>query len=165
MRRGKLWKSGQWDQVGSCRGCRLQWKTVASGSESESADPVAQLDVAENGGWSDAAVRFLSHCSCTISHLRCGLNVSVEPESFFHLETVKAAIYQIDDWAASSESSRTWTCDADSHSLVTLHLRQIERTIRSNVSLRILKVSLSTAIYHTAVKQAAGQRRSGTQSS
>ena len=57
---------------------------------------MAQLDVAENGGRSDAAVRFLSHCSCTISHLRCGLNVSVEPESFFHLETVKAAIYQIE---------------------------------------------------------------------
>ena len=64
---------------------------------------MAQLDVAENGGRSDAAVRFLSHCSCTISHLRCELNVSVEPESFFHLETVQAAIYQIDDLAASSK--------------------------------------------------------------
>ena len=102
---------------------------------------MAQLDVAENGGRSrncTGAARFLSRR--TISHLRYELNANIEPESFFHLETVQAAIYQIDDLAASSESSQTWLCDADSHSIVvTLLLRQMERTISSNVSLRILK--------------------------
>ena len=99
-----------------------------------------QLDVAESGGrYRNCTGAARKDSRRTISHLQYELNASKEPESFFHLETVQAAIYQIDDLAASSESSQTWLCDAHSHSIVTLLLRQIERTISSNVSLRILK--------------------------